>query len=167
MPTLPSNTLCAAFNCKELRSRMNTFCLAHGGKDSSPPTLDHAHYRSPAWRSIRRRQLSLQPLCQACLTRGHVCAAEHVDHLFPWRAIRDGAFLNNIFQSLCQPCHSHKTGQEQKGIIEHYKDGNTIAYVLGDYAFVMATFHSNLGQSVFVVLSAMPAHSNPMATDNI
>lgn len=137
MPTLPSNTLCAAFNCKEQRSRLNSFCILHGGKDSMPPRLSDQKYQSPAWRSIRRRQLSTQPLCQACLTRGHICAAVHVDHLFPWNAVGGESFLHNIFQSLCQPCHSHKTALEQRGTIEHYGDEVT-TYAVEDYGAAMA-----------------------------
>jgi 5-methylcytosine-specific restriction endonuclease McrA len=43
-----------------------------------------------------------------------------VDHVFPWRRIGKGSFLNNIFQSLCQNCHSYKTGQEKQGVFEYY-----------------------------------------------
>ena len=136
MPTVPSNTRCAAFNCKEQRSRLNSFCLAHGGKDSTPPRLSDQKYQSPAWRSIRRRQLSLQPLCQACLTRGHICSAAHVDHVFPWNVVGGESFLRNIFQSLCQPCHSHKTALEQRGIVEHY-DGDVVTYAVEDYGAAM------------------------------
>jgi hypothetical protein len=56
--------------------------------------------------------------------------------LFPWVTVGGESFLNNIFQSLCQPCHSHKTGQEQKGIIEHY-DGEVNTYSIEDYGFVL------------------------------
>ena len=137
MPTIPSNTKCAEFNCKEQRSRLNSFCLAHGGKDLMPPRLSDKRYQSPAWRSIRRRQLSVQPLCQACFTRGHICAAEHVDHVFPWNVVGGESFLINIFQSLCQPCHSHKTALEQRGTIEHY-DEVILTYSVEDYGATMA-----------------------------
>ena len=136
MPTVPTSTKCAALNCKEQKSRFNSFCIEHGGKDALPTRLSDKHYQSPAWRSIRRRQLSIQPLCQACLPRGHVCSAEHVDHLFPWNVIGGESFLKNIFQSLCQPCHSHKTALEQRSIIEHY-DNEVITYDLNDYSYVL------------------------------
>lgn len=138
MPTLPSNTRCSELNCKEPRSRLNSFCLLHGGKDALPARSGDKRYNSPAWRSIRRRQLSIQPLCQACLTRGHVCAAQHIDHLFPWNVVGGESFLRNIFQSLCQPCHSHKTALEQRGTIEHY-DGVVKTYSVEDYSVVVAT----------------------------
>lgn len=138
MPILPTNSLCAELNCKELRNGASSFCQAHGGKQTKAPRLTDKHYQSPAWRSIRRRQLSTQPLCQACLTRGHICAAAHVDHLFPWNVIGGESFLRNIFQSLCQPCHSHKTGQEHKGIIEHYVADKVVVYAVEDYSFVLA-----------------------------
>lgn len=63
--------------------------------------------------------------------------AEHVDHLFPWNVVGGESFLRNIFQSLCQPCHSHKTGLEQRGVIEHY-DGEVVTYAPEDYGSVMA-----------------------------
>lgn len=136
MPTFPSNTLCAAFNCHELRSKMNSYCHIHGGKNIIPPRQTDKRYGSPAWGSIRRRQLSLQPLCQACLTRGHICAAAHVDHVFPWTVVGGDSFLRNIFQSLCQPCHSHKTALEQRGVVEHY-DGAVVTYAVKDYGAAM------------------------------
>jgi 5-methylcytosine-specific restriction protein A len=142
MPTLPSNQVCAEFNCKEPRSRRNSFCLAHGGKDVVPSRVSDRRYDSPAWQSIRRRQLSIQPLCQACLTRGHVHLAEHVDHLFPWNVVGDESFVLNIFQSLCKPCHSHKTALEQRGIIEHY-DAIVNTYEIGDYPYLVNSAQKN------------------------
>jgi len=136
MPTVPTNTQCAALSCKEQKSRYNSFCNQHGGKNVLPARASDKRYQSPAWRSIRRRQLSIQPLCQSCLTRGHVSSAEHVDHLFPWNVVGGESFLLNIFQSLCQPCHSHKTALEQRGIIEHY-DGDVATYDVGDYPWVV------------------------------
>jgi len=95
-------------------------------------------YQTPAWRTVRQRQLSIQPLCQACLSRGRVEAANHVDHVFAWKHIGKHAFLRNIFQSLCHADHSHKTGLEKQGIYVHYTAEGEKAYTIGDYGYVMA-----------------------------
>ena len=137
MPTYPNNTQCSELGCKELRSRLNSFCLNHGGKNYIEARQTDSIYQTPAWRSVRRRQLSIQPLCQACLSRGKIEAAQHVDHVFPWKHIGKQAFLNNIFQSLCQPDHSHKTAKERKGIYEHYTIEGIKTYTEDDYHYIM------------------------------
>jgi 5-methylcytosine-specific restriction endonuclease McrA len=60
--------------------------------------------------------------------------AKHVDHVFPWRQVGKHAFLHNIFQSLCGPCHSYKTGQEKHGMIEHYTPTGVENLTIDDYA---------------------------------
>ena len=114
MPYAPFNDKCGHLGCKEPRSKLNSFCMAHGGKQYIIKESD-SRYKTPAWQSIRKRQLSIQPLCQACLSQGKIEAAKHVDHVFPWKQIGDHAFMHNIFQSLCPECHSYKTGQEKHG----------------------------------------------------
>ena len=144
MPTLPSNTKCASLGCKNNRSKLNSFCLEHGGKDiykeqrTEKRVAFNAMYQTSHWRQVRLTQLSRQPLCQACLSRGIVASAKHVDHLFPWSWIGESAFFRNIFQSLCHECHSHKTSLEQEGIIMHYGTTPPTEYKLNDYALVMA-----------------------------
>jgi 5-methylcytosine-specific restriction protein A len=115
MPYAPFNTRCSELGCKEPRSKLNSFCLSHGGKEYTVKESD-SHYKTPAWKSIRKRQLSINPLCQGCMSQGKISAAQHVDHVFPWRQIGQHAFLHNIFQSLCPECHSYKTGQERRGV---------------------------------------------------
>ena len=132
MPTYPSNAKCSTLSCNNIRSKLNSFCAEHGGKNYTHKETDSV-YQTPAWRTLRQRQLSIQPLCQSCLTRGRVDAAKHVDHVFPWKQIGKHAFLNNVFQSLCPPCHSHKTAQEQKGIYEHYTQDGVKEYTEHDY----------------------------------
>lgn len=94
-------------------------------------------YQTPAWRTVRKRQLSIQPLCQACLSRGKVEAAVHVDHVFAWKHIGKQAFLHNIFQSLCPADHSHKTGMEKQGRYIHYTADGEREYTINDYAYVV------------------------------
>ena len=116
---------------------MNTFCLKHGGKDNLPTRETDSIYQTPAWKSIRNRQLSIQPLCQACLSRGRVESAQHVDHVFPWKHIGAHAFTRNLFQSLCKPDHSHKTALEKQGKYTHYLIEGERTYSVSDYNYVM------------------------------
>ena len=143
MPYAPFNSVCRELGCKQPRSKLNSFCADHGGLDHTNHGKDNA-YSDPAWRTIRRGQLSKQPLCQSCLTKGHVASAVHVDHVFPWRHIGQDAFLNNIFQSLCHECHSYKTGQERKGIYIHYKPEGEKELTKEDYAYTMAQVHAGI-----------------------
>lgn len=137
MPNYPSNSKCSELGCKEPRSKLNSYCTKHGGKDSLEARQTDSIYQTPAWRSVRQRQLSIQPLCQACLSRGRIEAAQHVDHVFPWRHIGKQAFLHNIFQSLCHADHSHKTALEKQGKYIHYTLDGEKEYIVTDYPYVM------------------------------
>ena len=142
MPTVPTQTKCVQLGCKNSRSRMNTYCLEHGGKDHtkhSKRDLGKGLYGSTAWHSIRRRQLSIQPLCQSCLLKGKVDMAKVVDHLFAWSQLSTDAFKYNIFQSLCEPCHSVKTNLEQKGLYRHYAS-KEVDYRIEDYKRIVSEY---------------------------
>ena len=59
---------------------------------------------------IKLRQVVLgrdDHLCQACLAKGRVTAANQVDHIVP-KAKQGTDDLDNL-QSLCKPCHDAKT----------------------------------------------------------
>jgi 5-methylcytosine-specific restriction protein A len=141
MPYAPYNSICRELGCKNARSKLNSFCLDHGGLQHTNDGKDNA-YNNPAWRTIRRAQLSKQPLCQSCLTKGMVNSAKHIDHVFPWRHIGEHAFINNIFQSLCHECHSYKTGQERKGAFIHYIGDKEKIFSIADYGYAMAQWQS-------------------------
>ena len=79
------------------------------------------------------RQLSMQPLCQSCLTRGIVTPATEVDHVFPWRRIGPQAFYRNLFQSLCHDCHSSKTQDERRGVFIHWVGGKPVEMAMSDW----------------------------------
>jgi len=64
-----------------------------------------------AWRRLRARVLTEQPLCADCAKRNRITAATQVDHV-------DGDPSNNErhnLQGLCASCHSSKTNREQGG----------------------------------------------------
>ena len=138
MPSIPKSNKCAHLGCREERSRYNSYCLAHGGKNTLTITKQRAEnnamYQTPYWKAQRKRQLSIHPLCASCMTKGIITQAHHVDHVFPWTAIGEQAFHTNIFQSLCASCHNDKTYWEQQGIIKHYGYND---YKIEDYARVV------------------------------
>lgn len=155
MPTIPSNTKCATLGCKNPRSKLNHYCLEHGGKDTytterteERKQLD-SMYQLPFWKTARKLQLSRQPLCQCCLTRGIVTPATHVDHVFPWVKLGRQAFFINWFQSLCHDCHAHKTQLESKGIARHYdqREGHTDYFII-EYNEAMRPFHAPEGVAI-------------------
>jgi len=139
MPYLPSNAKCATLGCKNKRSRYSTQCLDHGGRDEQRTynnTKDrkefNAHYATAQWKRHRQLVLSRSPICAACILDGIVTPATEVDHVFPWSQIGQQAFYLNIFQSLCKPCHTYKTAQEQRGVILYYHQVQS-EYTIRDY----------------------------------
>jgi 5-methylcytosine-specific restriction protein A len=139
MPTIPTYTKCIELGCKENRTKTSSFCLIHGGKPKAVNKdrwQNKKEYDSLFWKSTKRLQLSRQPLCASCLIKGVITQANHVDHVFPWTKIGTHAFKNNIFQSLCINCHSHKTALEQRDIVEWYKD-KAYRHTVADYEFVL------------------------------
>jgi 5-methylcytosine-specific restriction endonuclease McrA len=132
MPTAPFNQKCNHLGCKNPRSKLNGYCLDHGGKEYIKE-IDTI-YQTPVWKAIRRTQISKQPLCQACIfLDGRVESAKHIDHVFPWKHYGEQAFTRNVFQSLCHAHHSHKTALERKGQYEHYTQDGVKTYLESDY----------------------------------
>ncbi|WP_184058613.1 HNH endonuclease signature motif containing protein [Sphingomonas aerophila] len=66
------------------------------------------------WKKLRDRRLDAEPLCRRCSARGHVTAAEEVDHIKP-KALGGKDEWDNT-QSLCRPCHVEKTREDVKRI---------------------------------------------------
>lgn len=130
MPSVPTNTKCSMLGCNNPKSKCNSYCIEHGGKDTyqykySKEKLDRGKlYSTAQWLRLRQIQLSKQPLCAGCLSEGIVTSAIHVDHVFPWTQIGKQAFYYNLFQSLCHSCHSSKTSLEQRGIYRRYGSPN-------------------------------------------
>jgi 5-methylcytosine-specific restriction enzyme A len=146
MPTIPKQTKCLALGCKNPKAKFGGYCLDHGGRDAykAKPTEERKEfnslYQTPMWKSLREGQLSKQPLCQSCLTLGHIRSANHVDHLFAWSDIGKTAFYLNIFQSLCPECHGNKSGLEKRGIYRYYHDDTHTDFNLTDYNRIIERF---------------------------
>ena len=146
MPSTPSNTICAELGCKNTRSRLNSYCVDHGGRDikqfdpkynKSKERIEfNRKYNTPQWVRLRQIQLSKHPICAGCHADGIITAANVVDHVFPWSQISNEAFYINRFQSLCTAHHSEKTQLEQRGFYRLYGTPH-IDYVKADYARVM------------------------------
>jgi 5-methylcytosine-specific restriction protein A len=141
MPSVPTYTKCSMLGCKSPRSKHNSYCIQHGGRDTyntkhntqtSQRVEQIALYQTTQWQTLRQIQLSKQPLCQACLIEGVVTQAEHIDHLFPWMQLNKEAFYINLFQSLCAKHHREKTHLEQRGVIRYYNNVVT-DFNLSDY----------------------------------
>ena len=152
MPTIPSNTKCASLGCNNPRSKLNGFCLQHGGIDQRVFNQKHnntqqrkdfnAKYNTRQWLTLRQIQLSKNPICAGCHANGIVTAASVVDHLFPWSHISEQAFFINRFQSLCVTHHAEKTQLERHGIYRAF--GNPcVDYSKVDYSRVLGVSDPN------------------------
>ena len=142
MPTIPTYTKCSDLGCKEERQHNSSYCAIHSRKKemSEERWMNQQEYKSQFWKSTKRRQLSSAPLCASCLLRGRVCQANHCDHVFPWTKIGKHAFENNIFQSLCAECQSHKTQLEQRGVVEWYRHDKLETLTIDDYSLAMRIY---------------------------
>lgn len=87
-------------------------------------------YKTAAWAKLRKKQLSKQPLCEFCLEKGIISAADTVDHKVPHRGNMDLFFDIGNLQSLDKSCHSsqkqrlEKSGEfgcDENGIVESWK----------------------------------------------
>lgn len=76
-------------------------------------------YQSKRWKTRRLNQLNKQPLCEACLAHGRVSIATVADHIEDHKGDVYKFFYGKL-QSLCKPCHSRKT------INENLNNKNTI-----------------------------------------
>lgn len=147
MPTFPISK-CSEFGCKNLCATGKSVCATHAPKLKTKVEREtfNKFYKLVAWDTLRKRQFSIQPLCQACMLNGHIAMASHLDHLFAWNHIGEGAFMRNVFQSLCPECHGVKSGLEKKGIFRHYVQPEPMDYSIDQYESVV-THHENTSPS--------------------
>jgi len=135
MPTMPP-AQCAEYGCKAPSVKGSRFCIDHAPVQTKPEGKRRAmddEYHSALWQRLRTAQLTRDPLCACCTYEGRLTAAEIVDHVFPWKSYGPEAFRNNLFASLCVPCHSRKTNLERRGIYRHYTGHVFTDYVPSDY----------------------------------
>jgi 5-methylcytosine-specific restriction protein A len=72
-----------------------------------------AFYATKAWRKCRDAFIKANPLCSHCESRGRIKPADVVDHV---KERRDGGadYEWSNLQSLCHPCHNHKSAEERR-----------------------------------------------------
>lgn len=73
-----------------------------------------AHERgyTGAWQKAREAWLRAHPLCRKHEDKGEVVAASVVDHIIPHKGDKVLFWDSKNWQSLCKPCHDHKTATE-------------------------------------------------------
>ena len=132
MPIAPYNNECAQLGCHNKKTSRSSYCVEHGGGPTEKSKANSKLYNQRVWEKIRAIQLSKQPLCARCQSENKITAAIVVDHVFPHRqnALR---FRNNLFQSLCESCHTIKGQDERKGIYNHYTAYGVTQYNDDDY----------------------------------
>ena len=73
-------------------------------------------YKTARWQGIRRAQLAAYPLCQTCMSQGHVTAATVCNHADKDSKATVEGFFAGPFTSECAPCHdSVIQKQERRG----------------------------------------------------
>jgi len=75
---------------------------------SEEANLYRKWYNTKRWRQKRMSQLIEHPLCATCERKGVTKPANIADHIEPHRGDRY-MFWYGPLQSLCAPCHDHKT----------------------------------------------------------
>lgn len=117
MPSIP-RPQCAHMMCKAPSMPHSRWCVDHSATINSkaPSRVDGDLYKGQAWLTLRAAQLSREPLCCGCKSRGVIQSASVADHIIPWRQLGREYFRKIPLQSLCISCHSIKTGLESRGI---------------------------------------------------
>ena len=119
MPYKP-NVPCKHPLCPELIEAGERFCPRH-----KQPTSEYEKKRNSinskvyntTWRKLRRVKLNNNPLCEICLAKGNVVQAGEVDHVKPVKEYPELMLCLKNLQSLCVTCHSKKTREENKKIL--------------------------------------------------
>jgi 5-methylcytosine-specific restriction enzyme A len=65
-------------------------------------------YKTARWHKRRADQLAKHPVCASCERKGKTTLATVADHVIPHRGDQY-LFWYGVLQSLCAPCHDHKT----------------------------------------------------------
>lgn len=66
-------------------------------------------YSTAAWRRLRKRKLSVNPVCEPCEKRGRTVLADTVDHIIAIEKGGDAFPALSGLMSMCARCHNEKT----------------------------------------------------------
>lgn len=80
-------------------------------KPKAVPYSGENFYHTPAWRNLRRKYITENPLCEECQRMGLVVPGNVVDHIVPIRKGGQALDESNL-QTLCKRHHAIKTGKE-------------------------------------------------------
>lgn len=72
-------------------------------------------YTTPQWQSLRANQLSKQPLCERCLSRGIVTRATVAHHIEPHKGNPTLFYNPANLASSCKSCHDIDEQRIEKG----------------------------------------------------
>jgi 5-methylcytosine-specific restriction endonuclease McrA len=147
MPSTPTNQKCRELGCRNNKTYRSAFCVEHGGQATEKHKANSKLYNSAYWKQKRTAQLSVNPLCASCLLDGRVVPAEHIDHVFPHRQ-DNNKFKSNLFQSLCAPCHSLKTQEENNGTYLYYSSNGIVKYTESDYVHAQTLDQTEFTQAL-------------------
>lgn len=116
MPTSPPHP-CNQPGCGKLTHER--YCTAHKKAKQKLQDMERgtAHQRGydARWRKKRANYLRKHPLCVRCQAAEKIVAATVVDHIIPHKGNKNLFNDEDNFQSLCKPCHDHKTATEDGG----------------------------------------------------
>lgn len=93
---------------------------------------DKRYYKllnSPTWLELRRKKLTVDPLCENCKKKGIYRMAQEIHHIVPVESAKDYASMRilaydyNNLMSLCSICH-HEIHNEM-GSHKHIKEAMT------------------------------------------
>ncbi len=74
------------------------------------------------WRRASKRFLRNNPLCAHCMRDGRITAATQTDHVIPIKQAPERRMDPTNWQSLCGPCHSKKTWDENQQLYRGKRD---------------------------------------------
>lgn len=73
----------------------------------------HKWYKTKLWASIRKQQLTKQPLCERHLAKTEIVVATTVHHKLPHKGNWD-LFKSGPFESVCKSCHDSIIQSEER-----------------------------------------------------
>jgi len=74
-------------------------------------------YGTSAWQRCRKQHKINNPLCKMCSDRGVTRLGIYIDHIIPININYDLRLDSTNLQNLCAKCHSHKTNQIDKQLL--------------------------------------------------